>query len=362
MRALIAPQASGGACVHVSMRTLLALAVALCFPAAAFADAPPPGATWTQATIKEADGTRLHADVLRPAGLPADARTPVILSIGPYFNHSGQTGPAGPIEGTPYTPTGEAGPSARFYDFINGAKLMERGYTWVQVDLRGVGGSSGCPDWVGAGEQAGVRAGVGWAAKQPWAPGRVGMYGKSYDGVTGLVGIAQQPQGLAAVVAGEPVYDLYRYLYSNRVRFSNSLLTPALYDAIAGTPGETGDDPGYIADSLNDTARPGCPALNWADQQDSNHSSAYWKARDLIAKTKGKTTPLFLTQGFIENNTKPDGTWDFFNGMAGPKRAWFGMWDHVRGNDTDESGRLAMGRAGWFDEVMRFFDKYVKGA
>ena len=68
------------------------------------------------------------------------------------------------------------------------------------------------------------------------------MYGKSYDGVTGLIGIAQQPQGLAAVVAQEPVYDLYRYLYSNRVRFANSLATPALYDAIAGTPGTTGDD------------------------------------------------------------------------------------------------------------------------
>ena len=51
---------------------------------------------------------------------------------------------------------------------------------------------------------------------------------------------------------------------------------------------------------------------------------------------------LFMTQGFIENNTKPDGAYDFFNGVAGPKRAWFGMWDHVRGNDVDESGRLAM--------------------
>jgi uncharacterized protein len=347
------------------MRTLLAPAVAvaaLALSAPAKADPPPPGSTWSQASIVEADGTRLHADVLRPSSLPADAKTPVILSIGPYFNHSGQTGPAGPVEGTPYTPTGDAGPSARFYDFINGAHLMDKGYTWVQVDLRGFGGSTGCLDWVGPGEQADVKAAVEWAASQPWSTGKVGMYGKSYDGVTGLVGIAQQPQGLAAVVSQEPVYDLYRYLYSNGVRFENSLLTPALYDAIAGTPGETGDDPGYIADSLNDTARPGCPALNWADQQDSNHWSAYWRPRDLIAKTKGKTTPLFLTQGFIEDNTKPDGAYDFFNGMAGPKRAWFGMWDHVRGNDTDANGRLAEGRAGWFDEVMRFFDRYVKGA
>src|SRR6201991_2459842 len=253
------PQATALACVHVCMRTVaLALAALVIAPAVAHADAPPPGSVWTQATITETDGTKLHADVLRPANLPADAKTPVILSIGPYFNHSGQTGPAGPVEGTPYTPTGAAGPSARFYDFIAGAKLMEKGYTWVQVDLRGFGGSTGCLDWAGPGEQADVKAAVEWAASQSWSTGKVGMYGKSYDAVTGLMGIAQQPQGLAAVVAQEPVYDMYRYLYANGVRFENSLATPALYDAIAATPGELGDDPGYNLDSLDDTARPGC--------------------------------------------------------------------------------------------------------
>ena len=99
------------------------------------------------------------------------------------------------------------------------------------VDLRGFGGSTGCLDWGGPGEQADVKAAVEWAAAQPWSTGKVGMYGKSYDGVTGLIGIAQQPKGLAAVVAQEPVYDLYRYLYANRVRFQNSLVTPGLYDA-----------------------------------------------------------------------------------------------------------------------------------
>ncbi len=327
----------------------------------AMADPPPPGSSWSQTFIQEVDGTALHADVLRPSDLPANAKTPVILSIGPYFNHSGQTGPAGPVEGTAYDPVGDAGPSSRFYDFVNGAQLMKRGYTYVMVDLRGFGGSNGCLDWVGPGEQADVKAAVEWAASQPWSTGKVGMYGKSYDAVTGLVGEALHPKGLTAVVAQEPVYDLYRYLYMNRVRFENSLATPALYDMIAGTPGTSGDSISYQLNAVNDTSRPACPALNWADQQDPNHSSPYWQQRDLITKAKGAKTPLFLTQGFIENNTKPDGAYDFFNELAGPKRAWLGMWDHVRGNDTDASGRLAMGRAGWFDEVMRWYDKYLKG-
>jgi predicted acyl esterase len=334
--------------------------LALGAPSAAAAP-PPPGSAWHEEYIQAPDGTRLHADVLRPSNLASTARTPVILSIGPYFNHSGQVGPVGPVEDEDYTPVGDAGPSSRFFDFIGGARLMQRGYTYVMVDLRGFGGSSGCLDWLGPGEQSDIKTAVEWAASRSWSTGKVGMYGKSYDGVTGLAGIALKPKGLAAVVAGEPVYDMYRYLYTNRVRYPNSLLTPALYDAIAGTPGTTGDEIAYQQNSLDDTERPACPAQNWADQQNPNKGTPYWQQRDLIAKTKGATTPLFLTQGFIEDNTKPDGAFDLFNGLRGPKRAWFGMWDHVRGNDTDESGRLLMGRKGWFDEVMRFYDRYVKG-
>jgi hypothetical protein len=33
----------------------------------------------------------------------------------------------------------------------------------------------------------------------------------------------------------------------------------------------------------------------------------------------------------------------------------------VRGNETDSTGRLKMGRSGFFDEVMRFYDRFLKG-
>jgi predicted acyl esterase len=319
-------------------------------------------ASWSEHFISERDGTVLHADVLRPKGLPPGARTPVILSIGPYFNHSGQLGAAGPAQNSSYDPVGANGPqpSDRFSDFVLGTDLMRRGYTYVMVDLRGFGGSSGCLDWAGPGEQADVKAAVQWAASQPWSTGAVGMYGKSYDGATGLIGEAQQPKGLKAIVSQEPVFDLYRYLYTNGVRYENSLATPALYDAIAATPGVLTDSGSYQVDAINDTARPGCPVANYLDQAaNSDHSSSYWKERNLIAASRGHKIPLFLTQGFLENNTKPDGTWDYFNGLAGPKRGWFGMWDHIRGNDVSEGDNAAP--QPWFGEVMRFYDQYLRG-
>ena len=71
--------------------------------------------------------------------------------------------------------------------------------------------------------------------------------------------------------------------------------------------------------------------------------------------------PLFLTQGLTENNTVADGTAQYLENHTGYERAWLGPWEHVRGNERDESGRLKMGRAGWFDEVMRFYDRFLKG-
>jgi putative CocE/NonD family hydrolase len=336
---------------------------ALCAAPTAIAADVPPGAKWSEATIDSTDGVKLHADILRPENLSDNEKTPVILSIGPYFNHAGQTGAVGPAQGTSFDPIGPStGPSDRFLDLVEGGRLMQRGYTFVMVDLRGFGGSTGCLDWAGPGEQADVENAVEWAATRSWSTGKVGMYGKSYDGVTGLIGVNRKPKGLAAVVSQEPVYDLYRYLYGDGMRRLNSAATPALYDAIDATPGPLADDPAYSVNGANDTQRPGCKPANWADQAaNEDHFSPYWRKRNLIPGAKGSKVPLFLTQGLTENNTVSDGTAQYLHNHAGYERAWLGPWDHVRGNETDESGRLLMGRAGWFSEVMRFYNRFLKG-
>src|SRR6266516_1976469 len=252
---------------------VLSLAVLSAAPApAGAAGVAYPDADWSEAWISSSDGVTLHADVLRPKGATNATKTPVIISIGPYFNHSGQTGPAGPAEGTNYDPVGpNAGPSERFQDFVEGSGLLKKGYTYVMVDLRGLGGSNGCLDWSGPGEQADVVNAVKWATSQSWSTGRVGMYGKSYDALTGLIGVDKRPPGLNAVVAQEPVYDDYRYLFGDGMRRLNSGATPALYDAIAATPGPLMDDPNYNQNAINS---PDCLAQNWANQAgDDNHDS-----------------------------------------------------------------------------------------
>lgn len=317
----------------------------------------PEGAVWTQEYFPSSlpsnngDEVELHADVLRPAHLPADARTPVILSVGPYFSHIGQTGDDGhPV----------AGPSQRFTDLIEGADLMAQGYTVVMVDLRGFGGSTGCLDWVGPGEQADVASAVEWAAGQPWSTGKVGMYGKSYDASTGLVGNNLEPEGLEAVVAQEPVWDMHNYLYSNGVPRPNNVFTPRAYNSIATLPAHAGDDERYRANADYEKAHPECTAQNSADGLIADPESEYWKARDLATQAEGSDVPLFVTQGFIETNTKPEDMRKYLDNHSGEQRGWLGQWNHVRGNDRTEDGRLEMGREGWFTEVISFYDEHLK--
>ncbi|MET8571567.1 CocE/NonD family hydrolase [Streptomyces sp. NPDC004783] len=317
-------------------------------------DRVPEGSVWTQHYFPSSDGsgTRLHADVLLPENLAGNQKVPVILSVGPYFSHAGQTGPEG---------WARTGPSSRFQDFIEGTDLFARGYAFVMVDLRGFGGSTGCLDWGGPGEQADVRAAVDWAAKQPWSTGAVGMYGKSYDAVTGLIGNNLDQDALKAVVAQEPLWDMYQYIYSNGVPRPNVTGTANAYNSIATMPPMADDDPVYRESARYEETHPECLTENSAGYRISDQDDEHWTSRDLARMAEGSDTPLFVTQGFIENNTKPEEMQEYLDNHRGPERGWLGQWDHVRGGDRTGDGRLAMGREGWYEETLSFYDQYLKG-
>ncbi|MFB8119719.1 CocE/NonD family hydrolase [Streptomyces sp. NPDC055962] len=317
-------------------------------------DRVPEGARWTQHYFPSSDrsGTELHADVLLPERLPKKARVPVVLSVGPYFGHSGQSG----AEGWTHT-----GPSTRFQDFVEGTDLFDQGYAFVMVDLRGFGGSTGCLDWGGPGEQADVKAAVDWAARQPWSTGSVGLYGKSYDAVTGLIGNNLDQRALKAVVAQEPVWDMYQYIYSNGVPRPNVTGTANAYNSIATLGQLPDDDAHYLANSRYEDDHPECLAQNSAGYRIADQDDPHWVSRDLAKAAEGTDTPLFVTQGFVENNTKPEEMQEYLDNHQGPERGWVGQWDHVRGGDRTSDGRLAMGREGWYEETLSFYDQYLKG-
>lgn len=310
------------------------------------------GFQWRQTYIDAPDGTRLHADILRPEGIADDVRTPVILTVSPYRSHTAFIS----------APRLEGGPST---DNLPVEPALRAGYTYVIVDLRGFGGSNGCPDYGGPGERADVATAVEWVASQPWSTGKVGMAGVSYEAWTGLLGLAAKPKGLAAVLAFEPVVDPYSYLYMQGVswKFSGKPVTengirPAdqvgeEHLLIASTPGRPDDSPEYQANALDMSVR--CGEEYLALTADHNGDNPDWRARDLVDGVRGSTIPLFLGQGFLDYNTRADRVFDLWNGLGpGDHRAWFGQWGH-------SDCRVKCGTPQFDAEMMAFFDKHVAG-
>ncbi|MBJ8346112.1 CocE/NonD family hydrolase [Antrihabitans sp. YC2-6] len=317
--------------------------------AAAPSDAP---FVWTEEYIPSTDGVSLHADVLRPAGLPADQRTPVIMTVSPYRSHTAYI----------TTPRLEGGPST---ENLPVDLFLQRGYTYVIVDLRGYGGSTGCPDFTGPGEQADVTHAVEWAAEQPWSTGRVGLYGVSYEGAAGAMGLATRPKGLAAVAIFAPVVDAYSYIYMSGISwrfFLQPLTNDGVIPADPGaalehvtfsmTPGRPEDSERYRAAA---TSTPlGCYQDLVAHMQNPDPGDPFWRARDLIGAARGVEIPTFVGQGFFDANTRPYRVFDLWDALGpGEHLALFTQVGH---RDC-----FSNCRATYADDISAFFDKHVAG-
>ena len=337
-------------------RVVLALAAALlgALPAAASAAAPDPANAyeWTEEYIPTADPTvELHADVLKPANLAPGEKTPVIMVVSPYLNHAGMT------IADPYDPTRADGPQTYYTELNEIGRPWAKGYTVVLVDLRGFGGSSGCNDFGGKGEQADVKTAVEWAAGEDWSTGKVGLFGKSYDGWTVVMGMAERPEGLAAAAPLAPIIDGYRALYMNGVHYGPGWwATPVVYQAQDAMPGTIHDDENYWAHIALGT-NPACHVSQIALQNglwDKDDPLGFWAERDLVDRAKTSSVPTFWEHGFLDINAKPDNFLPVMEGQQGVVRGWFGQWPHDRPNKD------LIGRDGYYHELMRFFDRHLK--
>src|SRR4028118_1503916 len=102
---------------------IAAVAAALLLPASAPAEVPE-GADWFEAYIETPGEPTLHVDVMVPKGTKVDgAELPSIVSVGPYFAHTGST----PDSATPTN----AGPQLRWKDLIDGGKIFDKGHAAV---------------------------------------------------------------------------------------------------------------------------------------------------------------------------------------------------------------------------------------
>ncbi|HVV35407.1 MAG TPA: CocE/NonD family hydrolase [Acidimicrobiales bacterium] len=326
-------------------RGLLCFALASVLGIAAFAPAAgasdPNAYTLTQTYIASSNGVKLHTAVFRPAGAGPTAKTPVILTVSPYFT-SGMT-PLGP-----YDPSGNPTPTPG--SFAERASVFAHGYSVVQVALRGYGASTGCYDEGGPGERQDVKRAVEWAASQPWSTGRVGMVGHSYDAQTQLMALGMHPKGLAAVVPSAAPAG-----YANFFSAGVSTVTGRAFGAFYGVsdllpPSTKAPASQQVNAAHGPLSYPTCYATTPVGTYSDRADSRYWRDRDLGALAAGTTIPVMAEQGFDDFNVRSSNFTAFWSGLKGPKRAFLGPWDHGLSHD---------GPGNTF-ETLRWLDAWVK--
>lgn len=127
------------------------------------------------------DGIRLSGVVFLPRG--RSGPLPTILTLSPYL------------------------PAERNYD--EAVYFARSGYAYVAVDSRGRGNSEGAfVPFEHDGRDA--YDAVEWLARQPWSDGRVGMWGRSYNGFVGWAALKHPPphlRSLFSAAASLPGFD-----------------------------------------------------------------------------------------------------------------------------------------------------------
>ena len=138
------------------------------------------------------DGVSIAVAVYRPAeGGPV----PALLAASPYrFDNN------------------VLPPSAQFLWRETGPidLYVERGYAYVNMDVRGCGRSGGTFRFLDRAEQHDLYDVIAWIAAQPWCAGKIGGLGQSYFCMLQWFMAGQRPPALACIAAHDGLNDPYR--------------------------------------------------------------------------------------------------------------------------------------------------------
>lgn len=131
----------------------------------------PVGRTLWNQRVVVTDGTEIAVDVILP---PGDGPFPTVVTRTPYMR-------------------------SRHLNSRSWLRLVDKGYAYVVVDVRGRGDSDG--EWRPfVHDAADAHDVIEWIAQQAWCSGKVGMVGSSYEGLTQWWTAKGRPAGLACIV------------------------------------------------------------------------------------------------------------------------------------------------------------------
>ncbi len=305
----------------------------------------------TDVPIRMDDGVVLRGDLTLPAtadGEPAKRRLPVLVMITAY-NKTVIAGGGG----------GLSGGDPNF--------LVKRGYAYLVVDARGTGSSAGGWEAFSARENKDAGKIVGWAHRQPWSNGKVGMIGASYMGISQLMAAGHEPPGLKAIFPQVPGIDVYRDIVASGGQIDVGFI-PLWLGLVHTTglipPAYAASDPSALGNLLEHLISGGTftlpLVLSALAGGDSAYDGPFYRERSAGSYLKDVTVPTFLVGG--EHDLFQRGTPMIFEKLqrnGAPVKMIIGPWDHLEGS---AGAKVVDAGYGTLTELhLRWFDHWIKG-
>jgi hypothetical protein len=308
------------------------------------------------------DGTRLAADVYRPAhdGSFVPGPLPALLERTPYSkDHTDR------VE-------------------LNGLWYGERGYVVVVMDVRGRYRSEGRFSFLSQEAEDGYDT-IEWLARQPWCNGKVGTMGLSYAGWTQVAAAALGPPHLSAMWVDEAGSNAWTSTVRHNGAFELRFLCWAFWQAAKSREAK--------ADPVLEKALASVNVREWLSRMPLKRGASplallpdyeawafdiatrgdydeFWQRPGFdIARhwDRFPECPIVLTTGWYDSYTRA--MFENFVGLGGPKRRVHGIvgpWTHgVKQLGTTTAGDVEFGREAAIDhneERLRFFDSALRGA
>lgn len=277
------------------------------------------------------DGARLAARIWLPEDAPGPV--PAILEYIPYRKRD----------------------LTRSRDAATHPYLAGHGYACVRVDLRGSGDSDGVlVDQYREQEFNDGLEVIRWLGEQPWCDGTIGMLGISWGGFNALQIAALDPEPLKAIVTASSTDDLYR---DNMHYMGGCLLTDNLSEATTMFSINTcPPDPELVGERwrkmwFERLEGSGLWLETWLQHQ---RRDAYWKHGSVCEDYSAIRCPVMAVGGWADGYT--NAIFRLLEYLDVPRQGLVGPWGHKYPH------RAIPGPAiGFLDEVLRWFDYWLKG-
>jgi putative CocE/NonD family hydrolase len=288
------------------------------------------------------DGTKLAALILRPAkdGKTVTTPLPVIWTHIRYHREG-------------------------IYNWRHLQTVLKYGYVIVAVDVRGTGASFGTfRDLFSPEETRDAYDITEWLAVQPWSDGNIGMYGRSYMGITQYMAASTAPPHLKAIFPEMAEFDRYSFAYPGGVfhddffrqwgNINNTLDSD-------GFPVDEDPDRIMLQQALREHAgntdvldayshlpyRDSVFALTGAQPYITNNPANY------LEEIRSSGIPVYHWGGWYDMFPKQALLW--YSNLTNPQKIVIGPWAHPQFGSLD----IATEQVRWYDYWLKGIDNGV---